>query len=78
MGDPRFLKIMSGLKRDYDRILVNTSENIGSDLDSISSIADGVIIVVDVKETKKRTVLHLVNTLEKRKVKILGYISAKR
>ncbi|MBS0953582.1 hypothetical protein [Lactiplantibacillus plantarum] len=79
LGDPRFNVLVNELIDKYDKILINTS--VMTKYDSIANelkMVDGVILVVNSEETKKKQMFKLMQSLHKQQVKVLGYINAKR
>jgi len=78
-GDPRFRKLVSNLAKKFDHIFINTPKFQNNDeFQNLFSESDGVIIISDIKKTKKRDMYHLVDKLKNSDGTILGYISVER
>ncbi|MCT3233372.1 tyrosine-protein kinase family protein [Lactiplantibacillus plantarum] len=77
--DPRFNVLFDAIKEKYNRILINTTP-FKEDYDetSVFSLCDGVILVNDLKHTRKKDVVQIIKTMGRLKVKILGYVNAKK
>lgn len=78
LGDPRFSELIKKSKNNYDKVFINTpiySKN-DNDWRSIVDQSDGIIIVTNIKQTKKRATFEIVNYCRNSGVNILGYISA--
>lgn len=79
VGDLRFESLVSTLKEDYDRILINARNMPDSkSLDNLLRLTDGVILVPVIGKTSKHEIYSVIRTVNKNGVKILGYVNAKR
>jgi len=77
--DPRFNVLFDLVKDEYKRILINTAPIRESyDETSVFSMCDGVILVTDLRHTRKKDVVRIIKTMGRLKVKILGYVNAKK
>lgn len=76
---PRFNVLFDEVKDKYKRVLINTAPfNISRNEAGIFSLCDGVILVSDLNSTRKKDVVQVVKQMGRLKVKILGYVNAKK
>lgn len=78
-SDPKFHKLLKSLILQFDHVLINAPYY--DDFDEVKGtlkFSDGVVLVLDLGQVKKRRLISMVSEVKKSKVEILGYVSATR
>ncbi|WP_047999268.1 AAA family ATPase [Lactiplantibacillus herbarum] len=80
IGDPRFDSLLNSLKKNYNKILINTpimTDNSYTDVERVMKLSDGVIVSIEKNTVKKRQMFKFINNLRNNEINLLGYINAK-
>ncbi|ERL45009.1 hypothetical protein N644_0832 [Lactiplantibacillus paraplantarum] len=78
-SDPKFHKLLESLLLQFDHVLINAPYYDNFDeVKGTLKFSDGVVLVLDIGQVKKRKLISMVNEIKKSKVEILGYVSAMR
>lgn len=78
-SDPKFHKLLESLLLQFDHVLISAPYY--DDFDEVKGtlkFSDGVVLVLDIGQVKKRKLISMINEIKKSKVEILGYVSAMR
>ncbi|MPQ37617.1 AAA family ATPase [Lactobacillus plantarum] len=78
-SDPKFHKLLESLLLQFDHVLINAPYYDNFDeVKGTLKFSDGVVLVLDIGQVKKRKLISMVNEIKQSKVEILGYVSAIR
>jgi len=75
LGSQRFSKFLAAVRKEFDYVLIDTSPvGIVSDAAILATQGDGVLLVLDARNTRKRSVQQSVRSLEAVGANILGTV----
>jgi capsular exopolysaccharide synthesis family protein len=75
LGSQRFTDLLSGVRQQFDYVLVDTSPvGLGSDAAILAFQSDGVLLVLDAQNTRKSSTRRALRRLEAVGAKVLGTV----